>query len=193
MQQKFQESEKDAGIELERARGVISQFEEKLNILEKERSKESKLRKEEQNRLLELIEQRQKFESEVNHQRKYIDIELKKTDTLKLELSNANNKIVELKDSIKNLNDEISKEVSISSSKSETIKDYERRIDTYNEKLSENSKIINEMKLELAQLSESNYAYKNEVLEKANDIKYLSNKLREIELRQEVSGIYEFL
>ena len=105
--------DKEYSVELERARGVIIQLEGKVNLWEKERGKEAKLRKEEQGRLLELIEQKQKFETENSHLRRYLESEGKKVEALKEEVRRMKEEIGEHKQAGKQISEELNEQKEI--------------------------------------------------------------------------------
>ena len=133
----LQDKEKDLNIELERAAGVIKQLEVRVTLSEKERSKEAKLRKEEQARLLELIDDKQKSEIKLVHQKSSIESISQQFDELKAEQLSKDSQIASLKDELKLTKDELNMQCEITGAKSETIRDYERRVEVLTEQVSE--------------------------------------------------------
>lgn len=184
--QSLQRVEKDTSVELERARGVIAQLEDKVNLCEKERGKESKLRKEEQNRIMDLFEQKQKFETEGIHLKQQTENDQKCIEVMKNELSEVKTAIEEIKTQNEELLTQLQEQTKISEGKSETIQDYERRVEAYNEEINENATTIEELSEKVSLYKSQIYDMKNEILEKTNDIKYLKNKLNEVEITQQV-------
>ena len=131
------DKEKELNIELERAAGVIKQLEVRVTLSEKERSKEAKLRKEEQARLLELIDDKQKSEIKLVHQQSSIESISQQLDELKAEQLSKDSQIASLKDELKLTKDELNMQCEITGAKSETIRDYERRVEVLTEQVSE--------------------------------------------------------
>lgn len=181
----LQDKERNTNVELERARGVIKQLENNIAMWEKERAKEVKLRKEEQGRLLELIEDKQKLESKIYNQKERLEESSQQLDKLHHEITTLNEVISDLKSESQNLREDLAEKSEIAAAKSETIKDYERRLETCNEKLSEKQKVIEQLELQIDNLRNEIYEHKNIILEKTNDIKFINNKLKELSMRQE--------
>jgi chromosome segregation ATPase len=188
--QNLQEKEKDLNIELERARGVIHALQGNMTLSEKERSKESRLRKEEQGRLLELIEQNQKFKQQLGQYKEKLEHLSKELDNMMHDNQTLNNMINEYKTEIQNLNKELQNQSEITSSKSSTIKDYERRLESANDSVSQKHEVVKQLEGQIDSLRTDIYDYKNTILEKNNDIKYLNNKIKEFGMVKENEQLF---
>jgi len=131
--------ERKLNTELQKAKEAISKLESNVSIAEKERSKESKLRKEDQSRLIELVEQKQKLESRNEYQKAQLEESNKDIDELKYKLNQLDQTAEDYKEEVQNMRstlgshidkskDQIQELTDVVEAKSATIQDYEARL-----------------------------------------------------------------
>ena len=90
-----------------RAVEIIKKLEVRITLSEKERAKESRLRKEEQERIIELIDE--KHQQEINNTKKesWIDIFFKEIEDMRIDVNRRDKIIEELKNEIRVTKDEL--------------------------------------------------------------------------------------
>jgi len=145
----LQDKENKLSLELGNAQGVIETLQHNISAKEKEILKESKLRKEEQRRLLELIEQKQALEGYPEEVSK-----------LSHENQTLNNIIKDYKQEIKNLEGNLQSQIAITNNKSSTIKDYEYRLENSNELASQKQCVIKQLEEQIESLRTDIYDHK---------------------------------